>query len=48
MTQGKSKPALKDKKVRRPPEGAKRRRKRPEGARKRKAKQGTPKKIEED
>tara|TARA_B100001559_G_C16281409_1_gene520806 strand:- start:199 stop:345 length:147 start_codon:yes stop_codon:yes gene_type:complete len=48
MTQGKSKPTPKAKRARRPPEGAKRRRKRPEGARKPKAKEGTPKKIEED
>ena len=48
MTQGKSKTAPKVKRARRPPEGAKRRRKRPEGARKPKAKEGTPKKIEED
>jgi len=48
MTQGKSKPAPKAKRGRRPPEGARRRKKRPKGARKQKPREATPKKIEED
>jgi len=48
MTQGKSKPAPKGKRARRPPEGAKRRKKRPMGAGKSKPRKAAPKKIEEE
>ena len=48
MTQGKSKPAPKGKRARRPPEGAKRRKKRPKGAGKPKPRKAAPKKIEEE
>ena len=48
MTQGKSKPAPKGKRARRPPEGAKRRKKRPKGAGKPKPRKTAPKKIEEE
>ena len=48
MTQGKSKPAPKGKRARRPPEGAKRPKKRPKGAGKPKPRKAAPKKIEEE
>ena len=48
IAQGKSKPAPKGKRARRPPEGAKRRKKRPEGAGKPKPRKAAPKKIEEE
>ena len=48
MTQGKSKPAPKGKRARRPPEGAKRRKKRPKEAAMEKRRNAAPKNIEEE